>query len=186
MARLINMHTRALPDPDSLTEADEDRLVDLQRRKHLSHKDKDGNQRLSSAERKEMNDLEQRQRDRNEIRWGDVFIPRMEAFGQDGCAWELPAKYAIPLAERRFPGRLRVLAPSEPLPPGVSLRRVGHVPSASEQTFGVTNPYDLPDNPLSRATRQEVFTHASDNPEPGSWQTAKVDHAAADAEQASE
>lgn len=146
IARIENTSDFYLPRRNDMTKRDEQALYQLQRRKHLemekTERNKDGDivriiQPLSSEERAQMDEWEQKVRLGRQPRVGDVeymFAPR----GKTGSIWLMPAGHASLLGVR-WP-ELRPMPWSEPMPPGVELRQPSRVPSANMITYGSDSP----------------------------------------------
>lgn len=176
MARIINTAEYPIPNPNALTEEQCERRTDLQRRKHLRNKDKDGNLPLKAAETRELADLQKRYIDRKVPELMNGVHATFAAKGQQGSVIIMRDDYARAIVEKN-PLSLRLMQPGEPLPPGVTPLAAARVPSITEQTFGVPDPNQITTNHMGAAIAKDFAAMQIDNQDgivQDGWQTPAV------------
>lgn len=147
---IINTTSHPIPCPP-LTDAEKDRLSDLQRRS-ADRRVQAGEKALTAEERRELNEMQ--------ARWADTYTPyfagvhyHFAAHGEQGCVISTLGAAARHLSQR-YGGRLRILREGEVLPDGVTPVPGPRLPSANELQYGVDDKRKLA-RPMSRVLADE-------------------------------
>lgn len=136
---------------------DRDRLVDLQRRKHLRQKHTDGTMPLNAAERQELQALELKKKMATEPSYGNVTL-RFAPTGHPGSIIQIRGDYGVRI--KTLYSFLELLPRDKPNPNGIAAVAAPEPDSQMRQVFGVERLTDL--EPWDKVLKRQVNAEMAD------------------------